>query len=156
MVLDHGRETAGTTPLDGDPDEILRMPLDFRTRRSCCSVAACGFFVACCCTVVARGGGGRSALRSRRCRGCGRSDAWAARGGSPCLRLALSYPALPVGGVRRLGVGWWGVLCVLLTEGALFAYLLFSYGYCAVQLDPSWSAGRPALSCGSPDPSRWC
>ena len=44
MVLDHGRETAGTTPLDGDPD------------RSCAcrsnsyapfllSVAACGFFV---------------------------------------------------------------------------------------------------------------
>jgi len=28
MVLDHGRETAGTTPLDGEPDIILKMPED--------------------------------------------------------------------------------------------------------------------------------
>jgi cytochrome c oxidase subunit 1/cytochrome c oxidase subunit I+III len=28
MVLDHGRETVGTSPLDGEPDEILRMPKD--------------------------------------------------------------------------------------------------------------------------------
>jgi cytochrome c oxidase subunit III len=66
--------------------------------------------------------------------------------------VALAYPALPVGGVRRLGVGWWGVLCVLLTEGALFAYLLFSYGYCAVQLDPSWRpGGLPSLWLAGPN-----
>ena len=65
---------------------------------------------------------------------------------------ALSYPPLPVGGVRRLGVGWWGVLCVLLTEGALFGYLLFSYGYYAVQLDPGWMpAGRPSLLLAAPN-----
>ena len=28
MVLDHGRETIGTTPLDGEPDVILKMPED--------------------------------------------------------------------------------------------------------------------------------
>jgi cytochrome c oxidase subunit I len=28
MVLDHGRETIGTTPLDGEPDQILKMPGD--------------------------------------------------------------------------------------------------------------------------------
>jgi cytochrome c oxidase subunit I+III len=28
MLLDHGRETVGTTPFDGDPDIILRMPGD--------------------------------------------------------------------------------------------------------------------------------
>ena len=28
MVLDHGRETAGSTPLDGEPDIILKMPED--------------------------------------------------------------------------------------------------------------------------------
>ena len=65
---------------------------------------------------------------------------------------ALSYPPLPVGGVRRLGVGWWGVLCLLLTEGALFGYLLFSYAYYAVQLDPGWMpAGRPSLLLAAPN-----
>ena len=34
----------------------------------------------------------------------------------------------------------------MLTEGALFAYLLFSYCYCAVQLGPSWRpGGLPSL-----------
>jgi cytochrome c oxidase subunit I+III len=28
MLLDHGRETVGTTALDADPDAILRMPGD--------------------------------------------------------------------------------------------------------------------------------
>jgi cytochrome c oxidase subunit 1/cytochrome c oxidase subunit I+III len=28
LVLDHGRETPGTTPLDAQPDIILRMPRD--------------------------------------------------------------------------------------------------------------------------------
>jgi cytochrome c oxidase subunit 1/cytochrome c oxidase subunit I+III len=28
MLLDHGRETVGTTALDGEPDVILRMPGD--------------------------------------------------------------------------------------------------------------------------------
>ena len=41
--------------------------------------------------------------------------------------------------MRRIGVGWWGLLCVVLTEGALFGYLLFSYLYYAVQLDPGMS-----------------
>jgi cytochrome c oxidase subunit 3 len=40
---------------------------------------------------------------------------------------------LPVGSIGRHASGWWGVLTVIMTEGALFAYLLFSYYYFAVQ-----------------------
>ena len=36
--------------------------------------------------------------------------------------------------------GWWGMLFIMLTEGALFAYLLFGYYYLAVQ--PHGSLGR--------------
>lgn len=40
---------------------------------------------------------------------------------------------LPVGGVGRRALGWWGILTVIMTEGALFAYLLFGYYYFAAQ-----------------------
>jgi cytochrome c oxidase subunit 3 len=45
---------------------------------------------------------------------------------------------LPVGGIERRGLGWWGVLCLIAAEAALFGYLLFSYYYCAVQLPVDW------------------
>jgi heme/copper-type cytochrome/quinol oxidase subunit 3 len=47
--------------------------------------------------------------------------------------------ALPVGSVHYRASGWYGMLCVIATEGALFGYLLFSYFYCAVQLPPTWT-----------------
>lgn len=58
-----------------------------------------------------------------------------------------AYPnrALPVGGVQRVSVGWWGVLCLIATEASLFAYLLFSYFYYAVELDSHWMPGKPSL-----------
>ena len=44
------------------------------------------------------------------------------------------------------------MLCVMLTEGALFAYLLFSYVYYAVQLDPGWMPARhPSLLLAAPN-----
>lgn len=52
--------------------------------------------------------------------------------------LALDHE-LPVGSAGRASVGWWGVICVIATEGSLFAYLLFAYFYFAVQLDGDWS-----------------
>ena len=54
-------------------------------------------------------------------------------------------PAVPlaVGSSGRRGVGWWGLLCVIATESALFAYLLFSYYYFAVQLGDAWLPGKP-------------
>lgn len=63
----------------------------------------------------------------------------------------VRYPPLQVGAGHRLGVGWWGVLAVILTEGALFGYLLFSYAYCALQLDVSWMPEMPSLRLSLPN-----
>ncbi len=51
---------------------------------------------------------------------------------------ARSLPVLPVGTPGRRSLGWWGMLWAIVTEGTLFAYLLFSYGYFAVQLAGNW------------------
>ena len=40
---------------------------------------------------------------------------------------------LPVGSIGHRTSGWYGMLIVVMTEGALFAYLLFSYYYFYVQ-----------------------
>ena len=46
---------------------------------------------------------------------------------------AIHGDPLPVGSLGRRAGGWYGMLAVIMTEGALFAYLLFSYYYFAVQ-----------------------
>jgi heme/copper-type cytochrome/quinol oxidase subunit 3 len=45
---------------------------------------------------------------------------------------------LPTGSIGRHASGWWGMMCLILTEGALFGYLLFSYYYLAVQYGRAW------------------
>jgi heme/copper-type cytochrome/quinol oxidase subunit 3 len=40
---------------------------------------------------------------------------------------------LPVGAVDTRASGWWAMIFVVFTEASLFAYLLFSYFYLAVQ-----------------------
>lgn len=60
--------------------------------------------------------------------------------------------ALPVGGRGRNSVGWWGFLCLVATEGSLFAYLLFSYYYTAVQRGPDWLPDpHPSMRLSGPD-----
>lgn len=59
---------------------------------------------------------------------------------------------LPVGSVEKRGVGWWGVLSLIVTEAALFGYLLFSYYYFAIQLPKGWSPEpHPKLVLSGPD-----
>jgi cytochrome c oxidase subunit III len=65
--------------------------------------------------------------------------------------MTAAYPNLPVGPVRANGVGWGGVLCLLATEGALFVYLLFSYAYDAVQVQPGWIPAAPSLRLALPN-----
>lgn len=60
----------------------------------------------------------------------------------PDARMALRRE-LPVGSIGRLSNGWWGMWCVLATEGALFAYLLFSYFYIGSQAHAPWPDGGP-------------
>ena len=40
---------------------------------------------------------------------------------------------LPVGAIDTRASGWWAMIFVVFTEASLFAYLLFSYYYLAVQ-----------------------
>lgn len=65
--------------------------------------------------------------------------------------LRIDAP-LPVGALGRNSVGWWGMLCLIATEASLFAYLLFSYYYMAVQRGPAWSPEpHPDLTLAAPD-----
>ena len=60
--------------------------------------------------------------------------------------------ALPVGAAGRNSVGWWGILCLIATEASLFAYLLFSYYYMAVQRGQAWlPEPHPSLILAGPN-----
>ncbi|PPK72204.1 cytochrome c oxidase subunit 3 [Methylobacter tundripaludum] len=54
--------------------------------------------------------------------------------------------ALPVGSEGKRSGGWWGVLALIVTEGSLFGYLLFTYFYLAAQSEQHWPPdGLPVL-----------
>jgi len=54
--------------------------------------------------------------------------------------------ALPVGSEGKRSGGWWGVLALIVTEGSLFGYLLFTYFYLASQSEQHWPPdGLPEL-----------
>lgn len=55
------------------------------------------------------------------------------------VEAVLSQPEqLPVGPIRRHGIGWWGAGTLIASEGALFAYLLFSYFYLGATNPSGW------------------
>ena len=59
---------------------------------------------------------------------------------------------LPVGSIGRHANGWWGVVMLIVTEGALFVYLLFAYYYAAVQHPQDWlPADLPGFKLSLPD-----
>ncbi|HTT82296.1 MAG TPA: cytochrome c oxidase subunit 3 [Rhizomicrobium sp.] len=61
---------------------------------------------------------------------------------------------LPVGAIDTRATGWWAMIFVVFTEGSLFAYLLFSYYYLAVQphLPGTFpQGGTPSLTLALPD-----
>ena len=54
--------------------------------------------------------------------------------------------ALPVGSAGKRSGGWWGMLALIATEAALFAYLIFSYLYLAALSPVHWPPeGQPKL-----------
>ncbi|MGH7105019.1 MAG: cytochrome c oxidase subunit 3 [Acetobacteraceae bacterium] len=59
---------------------------------------------------------------------------------------AVGQRPLAIGPVGRSSLGWWGLLCFIVTEASLFAYLFFAYFYFAVQLGDNWlPAGPPSF-----------
>jgi len=51
---------------------------------------------------------------------------------------AAVVATVPVGGIGRRSMGWWGLVTLIATEAALFTYLLFAYYYLLVQFGPAW------------------
>lgn len=62
----------------------------------------------------------------------------------------LTQP-LPIGSKGHRSSGWLGIWCVVATEAALFAYLLFSYFYLASQSHGGWVPELPKLRIALPN-----
>ena len=61
----------------------------------------------------------------------------------------ISDRPLPIASAERNSTAWLGVLCLIATEGSLFAYLLFSYAYFGVQHIAAWlPTTHPSLKYG--------
>jgi len=61
---------------------------------------------------------------------------------------------LPVGAIDTRATGWWAMIFTVFTEASLFAYLLFSYYYLAVQPHMPGTfpqGGTPSLTLSLPD-----
>jgi len=52
---------------------------------------------------------------------------------------------LPVGSAGKRSGGWWGMWTLIVTEGSLFGYLLFTYFYLASQTEQHWPPEGPPL-----------
>jgi len=66
--------------------------------------------------------------------------------------LALRERVLPIGSFGRKSSGWFGVWTLVLTETAIFAYLLFSYFYLDSQANGDWPLGGvPSLKLALPN-----
>src|SRR5579863_10587421 len=90
---------------------------------------------------------GRSAALRRWSFGVGRSRASTRPRGRAMSEVALEPRRIPVGAVGRSSVGYWGLLAFIVSEATLFGYLIFSYTYIAVQLEPA-AAAQARLSFG--------
>jgi cytochrome c oxidase subunit III len=66
--------------------------------------------------------------------------------------VVLQRTELPTGSIRHRASGWWGMLGLILSEAALFGYLLFSYYYIWVQPHKApWPPTMPELKLSLPD-----
>jgi len=66
--------------------------------------------------------------------------------------IGVRAQSLPVGSFGRKSSGWYGVWTLVLTEAAIFVYLLFSYFYLASQANGDWPlGGAPSLKLAGPN-----
>ena len=68
------------------------------------------------------------------------------------MSLVEAQRRLPVGSIGHHATGWWAMLGGIVTEAALFGYLLFSYYYVAVQPHTGlWPPELPSLTLALPN-----
>ncbi|MDB6009704.1 MAG: ctaD [Gammaproteobacteria bacterium] len=67
--------------------------------------------------------------------------------------VAISQPRdLPIGPIGRHGIGYWGVGMLVVSEAALFSYLLFAYYYTGASAQHGWVLEpRPSLKLALPN-----
>lgn len=66
--------------------------------------------------------------------------------------IHLAETSLPVGGQELISTRWWGMMCLIATEGILFVYLIFAYAYLGSQSPGAWPPpGPPSLALSAPD-----
>ncbi|HEY1611326.1 MAG TPA: cytochrome c oxidase subunit I [Paraburkholderia sp.] len=153
FLLHHGRETLGVTPLGGEPDVILKMPEDAYSPFLLGVGAALVFvgllldskLIVVASTMLC--GAALIAWMWPRRTLAQREPPLSATDSGHARRAALPpVPPLPVGSAGEHSGGWWGVLTLVVTEAALFGYLLFSYLYLASQSAQQWPPeGLPKL-----------
>jgi cytochrome c oxidase subunit I+III len=139
VLVDAGRETFATTPLDAEPNAIMRMPEDTYVPlilAVCVGVIAYALLFS-LLWLAALGAIGVAAS----------AIAWlwpdeaTARLGTQKTELG----ELPLGASGPHSVGWWGMLAVIATEGAFFVYLLFSYFYLSSMSTNPWPDETPGF-----------
>jgi cytochrome c oxidase subunit III len=66
--------------------------------------------------------------------------------------VSIRRRPLPVGIIGSHAGGWWGMVGLIITEAALFVYLLFSYYYFAIQPHAApWPPEMPDLKLAAPN-----
>ncbi|WP_305098015.1 cytochrome c oxidase subunit 3 [Croceibacterium aestuarii] len=67
-------------------------------------------------------------------------------------RIVSRPEALPLGPIGGRGIGWNGMVMLVVAEASLFGYLLFSYYYLAVSNPPGWVLeSEPSLKLALPN-----
>lgn len=140
VILDRGRETLATTPLDASPDAVLRMPEDSLwplALAAALTVVFCGLLFN--VWWIAGIGVAASVL-------AGLGWLWPKAELAEASDRAESEWRLAVAPGDRRASGWYGMIAAIATEASLFAYLLFSYFYLLAQTHAAWPpGGRPKL-----------
>jgi cytochrome c oxidase subunit I+III len=139
-VLADGRETFATTPLDAEPSAIMLMPEDSYlplALSASLGVIAYGMLFGLLWLAVLGAIASVTIVIVW---------LWPDAGTQARQARDTEFGVLPVGASGSAhSVGWWGMSAVITTEGAFFAYLLFSYFYLASMSSNPWPSITPAL-----------
>ena len=138
-ALADGRATFATTPLDAEPTAVMRMPEDsYAPLLVALSLAAVAYGLLFSLLWLAASGVIAAAAAAI-------GWLWPDRATAPDGTTTTPFGTLAVGTAGHHSVGWWGMCAVVATEGAFFAYLLFSYFYLGSQSANPWPTSDPAL-----------